>query len=71
MTGHLARAAQRVRGTLSARGRAALDPNGLTDADYAEAAARAARVEAALADDLLRGALATGTVQVDGKPVTP
>ncbi|QZN86937.1 hypothetical protein [Cellulomonas sp. C5510] len=71
MSGHLARAAQRVRGALSARGRAALDPNGLAEADYEAAAARAARVEAARQDDLLRGALATGTVQVDGKPVTP
>ena len=71
MSGHLARAAQRVRGALSPRGRAALDPNGFTAAEYEEAAARAARVEAARRDDLLRGALATGTVQVDGKPVTP
>lgn len=71
MSGHLARAAARVRGAMSARARGVLDPNGLTDADYEEAAARTARVEAARADDLLRGALATGTVQVDGKPVTP
>lgn len=71
MSGHLARAAQWVRGVMSARGRAALDPNGMTAADYEESAARAARVESARQDDLLRGALVTGTVQVDGKPVTP
>lgn len=67
--GHLARAMQRLRGDKPARHRALT--NGMTDREIEEAAARAARIELARQDDLLRGALATGTVHVDGKPVTP
>lgn len=68
--GHLARAMQRLRPARPPKHRALVDANGLTDADYADAAARIARAEAARRDPLLDVAFGAGTVQDNGQAVT-